>query len=361
MTKGDLSKRWHAVRASATAGAVLAMLVCCASAHAGLAEPQSIPLAVFQQQVVNAEQVVAGCAVVASACNAGTLPATLESVSRGPGERAFLANWAWLREAIGDAKTGAAEDRTRNMQAARVHLAEWTAQTGDVGALRADGAATTGFAQARTIANRVLARSEFRAAEGPSWLDRQVARVQDWISRLFMGMMGIGSRNAWLAPAVEWSCFLLAAGGLLFFVRRNLQRQSLRIALGEGAAAARRTDRDAADWARLAEERAAAGDWREAIHCLYWAAIAALEARRAWRFNPTRTPREYLRLLRPGSEAERGLNALTQIFERIWYGQGEATEDEFRAAQASFAAIQAADLKRGGQGTTAAAIPVEAA
>ncbi len=106
------------------------------------------------------------------------------------------------------------------------------------------------------------------------------------------------------------------------------------------------------DWARLAEERAAAQDWREAIHCLYWAAIVALESRQAWRPNPTRTPREYLRLLRPGSEAQRLLRALTGLFERVWYGHGEIGEAEYRAAQASFAALSAADLRRA-EGTPA--------
>ncbi|MGI4829084.1 MAG: DUF4129 domain-containing protein [Janthinobacterium lividum] len=359
MSRGFPTKRSNAARR-----VVMAAVLSSASALHGLAEQPGVSLATFHQQVGAAEQVVAGCGAAADACNADALPTALETVNREPGEAAFLANWQWLGEAIEGAKTSSIADRNRTMGAAQRHLAEWMAEAGPaVAGGPAAGGGSAGadkFTQARATAHGVLARSEFRAADGPSWLDRQVARLQDWFSRLFLGMMGLGSRNAWLAPLVEWSCFLLAAGGLLFFVRRSLDRQALRIALGEGAAMAQRTDRDAADWARLAEERAAAGEWREAIHCLYWAAIASLEARRAWRFNPTRTPREYLRLLRPGTEAERGLRVLTQTFERVWYGQAGADESEFRAAQAGFAALQQADLKRGDQGTTAAVVPAGA-
>lgn len=321
---------------------------------------RAVPVAKFQQQIAAARQRVAACEAAAANCNMGDLPTGEEKVTGGAaaaetaavgaaaagsataGTAAYPVRWEWLRTAVDTAKASSAADRKNSMEAAQAHLASWATEVGSV----PTAAEQTRFGQVRTAANGVLARGEFRAAGSPSWLDRQMGRLLSWFFNLFTGMAEIGTRNAWLAPLVEWSCFLLAAAGLLYFVRRSLQRQSLRIALGEGAARARHTERDAADWAGLAEQRAAAADWREAIHCLYWAAIASLEARRAWRFNPTRTPREYLRLLRPGSEAQRALRGLTREFERAWYGQGAATESEFRAAQVSFAAIQGADLQR---------------
>ena len=311
------------------------------------AEPVTqVSSAMFQQQVVAAEQTVAACRIAATACDAGSLPLAPEQVSRGPGAAAFPVGWQWLRDAIDAARTGPAADRVTSMQAAEGHLAEWATEPGNAGSGGVGSSAD--FVRARRAANGVLARSEFSTSiEGPSWFDRQVARLMDWVSRLFLGMDRLGTRNPWLAGLIEWSCFLLAVGGLLFLLRRSLQRQTLRIALGEGAAVARRTDRDAADWTRLAEEQGATGEWREAIHCLYWAAIASLEARRAWRFNPSRTPREYLRLLRAGSEAERALGTLTRSFERVWYGHAEADEAAFGAAQANFAAVQRAELRVG--------------
>ncbi len=116
------------------------------------------------------------------------------------------------------------------MRSAGNYLDEMAAQTAEAGEPSGEAA---GFQRARAAANSVLARDEFRAAEGPGWLDRQVARLEDWLGRLFMGMEGVGARNPWLAPLIEWRCFALAAAGLVFFVRRSLARQSLRIALGE--------------------------------------------------------------------------------------------------------------------------------
>ena len=231
------------------------------------------------------------------------------------------------------------------MRAANAHLAEWASEVG--GVANADEAAR--FGRERRAADTVLASGEFRAVDGPTWWDRQWARVQDWFLRLFSGMDRLGARNPWLAPVIEWGCFLLAAGGLVFFIRRSLQRQALRIALGGDVTAAGRTGRDSTDWARLAEEQAATGAWREAVHSVYWAAIAALEAKRAWRANPARTPREYVRLLAPDSKAQAALRELTRGFELVWYGQAEADEAMFRAARESFEAIKAVDLRRGGE------------
>ena len=324
------------------AGLTLGLSLCAAAPTLVAETPPGISIAVFQSQVTTAAGTVSACAAAASACRADHLPPLTETVSRSAVDAAFRVDWRWLRDALNAATTSSPADRVPSMQAARDHLAEWSTDAGNASL----PVTTIPFSNARSAANRVLARSEFQAAEGPSWLDRQVARLENWIFKLFMGMAGIGSRNPWLAPLVEWSCFLLAGGGLLFFVRRSLARQTLRMALHEGTAlATRHADLAAADWLRLAEEQAGAADWREATHSLYWAAIASLEARRAWRANPTRTPREYLRLLRPGSDAAAALRELTRGFERIWYGQGEAKEEDFRAAQASFTLIARADLR----------------
>lgn len=298
-------------------------------------------LAAFREQISAAQADVAACAAKASDCRPEVVPKDARVQAEGE-FAAFHVDWQWLREALGSAQKGSAQKRGEAMRGAGEHLRELASEV-DAPAGRMNAAA---FAKVRNAANAVLARDEFRAAEGPSWLDRQIARVEDWIARAFMGMEGIGARNPWLAPLIEWGCFGLAAGGLVFFVRRSLARQMLRIALSEGAVAARRSDRDATDWARLAEERAAAGDWRDGVHCLYWAAVVSLEARQAWRPNPTRTPREYLRLMRPGSEAQQLMRELTALLERAWYGHGEVSEAEYRAARSSFGRIKTADLAR---------------
>ena len=326
-----------------------------------VAEPaRMVNLSAFRVQVESLQRVVAACSTAASACSAERVPAD-EEVSAAGDQAAFHAHWQWLREMLGEAGKLSTGERTAQMRTVAIRLQEMEAETrAGAGGAAGEGAAGEGangegaggaladkaaVDRARSAARQVLAGDEFRTADGPTWIDKQVARMQDWFLRLFLGMDRIGARNPWLAPLIEWSCFGLAAGGLLFFVRRSLTRQALRISLGQ-ASPARREDRDATDWQRLAEEHAGRAEWRPAVHCLYWAAIVSLETRRAWRANPTRTPREYLRLLRPGSAAQIALRELTRRFEQVWYGQTRGTEADFHAAQASFAAIVAADLKR---------------
>ncbi|HLI76677.1 MAG TPA: DUF4129 domain-containing protein, partial [Acidobacteriaceae bacterium] len=287
----------------------------------------------FAAQLTAAQETIASCERNAAACDGGSLP-DREEVQGLPGGT-FTVGWQWLRDALAAAKTASGKDRTEAMDASRTHLVSLAAAAGLGQSVPAGE-----FAAARSAANAALARDEFRAAVGPSWTERQLSRIQDWFFKLFTGMDRLGRHAPWLAPLIEWGCFGLAVAGLLWYVRQSLARQALRIALLEGAPLTGQGDLDAADWGRLAEERAAAGDWREAIHCLYWAAIALLESRRAWRPNATRTPREYLRLLRPGSEAHAALRSLTRSFERAWYGHAEADQSDYRAALGSYRSLE---------------------
>ena len=301
--------------------------------------PASVSLSAFFEQIGAAERAAAGCAMRSSACDNAQLPVR-EEVTGAPGG-AFQISWQWFGDAMASAKTAPAAERAKAMEAILAHLGGLAAEADG-----RDRGSLTDFGRARAAAQAALERPEFRTVDEPSWMERQLARFQDWVIRLFAGMDALGKRAPWLAPLVEWGCFGLAAGGLLLFLRRSLARQSLRIALGNSAALGPQGGRDAADWARLAEQHAAAEDWRDAVHCLYWATIALLESRRSWRPNPTRTAREYLLLVRPGSEVGRALRALTSSFETIWYGRGEAGEGEYRRALESFRAVEASRPER---------------
>ena len=306
---------------------------------------QAETTAEFRAQVDATQRLVSACAVAAASCDPGAVPGDTQVSGEGGGS--FRAGWLWLREALGAAKEAKATERTESMRQASEHLAEVAQEAG-----RSQDAAS--FGRAHAAAAEVLARGEFQAAAGPTWLDRQTARLQEWFLQLLLGMDRIGSHNPWLAPAMEWICFLLAAGGLVFFIRRSLARQALRVAFGSGVPAGY-AEADATDWAREAEDRAGKHEWREAVHCLYWAAITLLESRRLWRPNPTRTPREYLRLLPPNSAARESMGALTRSLEAAWYGRAESTEAEFLAARASFEQLASANVRRDGP---AAAAPV---
>src|ERR1035441_9342535 len=65
----------------------------------------------------------------------------------------------------------------------------------------------------------------------------------------------------------------------------------------DGPAVGAASARDWQLWLADARRAAAAGQWREAIHFVYWAAISRLESKRLWPADRARTPREYLSLV----------------------------------------------------------------
>lgn len=197
------------------------------------------------------------------------------------------------------------------------------------------GAQQAEFLHAQNAVERILAGAEFQRPEPTLW-DRVKAKFVSAIIQIFLGIDRVTTQAPWVGRALEWLLFLAAAAALLVWVMRTVQRQRLRVALGNEPAKSSAWARETEDWRRQTEEEAARGAWREAIHAVYWAAIVHLEGRRAWRHNPSRTPREYVRLLKAGSAEQRELRGLTSALEQSWYGQREANAAEFSAAKESF-------------------------
>jgi hypothetical protein len=187
----------------------------------------------------------------------------------------------------------------------------------------------------------VLQRPEFQRELVNSWWENKKQQLGNVLGHIFAKVARVGHAVPWLAKALEWTLFGGAAVGLLLFVMRELRRQRLHVSLS-GAVKAEAWTREADDWSQRAEEFAKAAEWREAVHCLYWAAIVLLESRRAWRHNPTRTPREYVGLLRAGSAQQQTLRGLTQIFERAWYGLREVDGQQYAQARELYDGLMSA-------------------
>jgi hypothetical protein len=302
----------------------------------------------FRADVTRLEGVVAGCAASASECNAEAVgdDVLVGELAKG----GFEEHWQWLRATLDEAKTAKAEERATLLRGADGQLSELAQES----AATPNAQQQQSFSRAREEANVVLSQAEFQRGGGPTWWDRTKARMLEWLERFFNGVVQVGSAAPWLGTLLEWVFFVGAAVGLLFFLLRNAARQRLRISLEDTALRTTGWDREAEDWAQWAEENAAAGEWRDAVHCLYWAAIVSLEGRRAWRHNPTRTPREYVRLLKPGSAQQQNLRSLTQIFERVWYGLRETEAAEYAEARALYErlAVSAAEAERKSNGTS---------
>jgi hypothetical protein len=294
--------------------------------------------------VTRLQGVVAGCA--ASGGTACASAAVGDDLQVGdPKHGGYEVHWDWLRDALDKSK---GMDSGKRGEWLRDSAARLTRMASELGAAEGASSGQKEFARARAEADAVLALPEFQRKSSTTWWDRVTGFFYAWLARMLSGIARAGAAAPWLGPVVIWTLCLSAAAGLVFFVLRSLQRQRLRISLAGAAVAKTVWDREATDWAKQAEEFASAGEWREAVHCLYWAAIVSLEARRAWRHNPTRTPREYVRLLKPGSAQQRGLRGLTQIFERVWYGLREGRAEEYAEARGLYEALASGVVERAG-------------
>jgi len=187
----------------------------------------------------------------------------------------------------------------------------------------------------RQAMDQVLAEREFSAlAERPSLRETALEKLGDWLNSLFDSAARFGARAAWLGHLVLWGFIVAVCVGLVWGLLQLERRWRIRL-VPEGVRPApdAPSARDWQLWLEDARKAAAAGQWREAIHFVYWAAISRLESRRLWPADRARTPREYLALVAGDDPRKTGLAALTGSFERTWYGGRPAGEPDYRRAE----------------------------
>lgn len=301
------------------------------SANARASTPAELSTHIHRLQALTT-----ACAADPKACTPDAIgPNDTVGDPKQPG--GYTVSWNWLRDALTTAATANSGERLSAMRDSSAHLASILT---DLNAPAASTDSAT-FAHARTTVTDTLAAPEFNASAEPisAW-ERVKARFWNTIARAFEGLDTASGKRPWLGPLLASLFFLAAAVGFVFFLRYQLAESRLRVKLDTSLNAVSGWARESTAWADLATERATAGDFREAVHCLYWASIVLLEGRRLWRHDPSRTPREYVRLLKPGSPQREHLRALTALFERLWYGLRETTEADYLAARADFLALQ---------------------
>ena len=267
-------------------------------------------------------------------------PAECDAKKVGDDERvegaSFQTRWSWLREELSNARNPEQLEREKLLQEAAARLEEDAVLADET--VRQPGDT---FQLARKQADEVLSRPEFRTVAQESYWEREIAKFWQWVDGVFGGVSRFGKRSPWLVPLMEWGSITLAAAGLLTWVFRAMQRQRLAVRI-ESSASGEIWQKESDNWAELARAEAAKQNWRAAVHCLYWATIVMMEGRKLWRQNRTRTPREYLLLLEPGSRMQQTLRRLTQLFERIWYGLRPAEESDYASALVLFEELRSA-------------------
>ncbi len=310
--------------ASGAAAAARAVQIAIESpALAPAAALKAASLADYASQVHQLESVAAACAQRAAACAA---PAGISDLRVNAGAGAsFNARFGWFKAALDSAKHLPDAARSAEMRVAKRHL------DADLADARTPASAAANFSAARLRANAILAENEFVMADQQTLRERILEWVINWIDRLLTRVAAFGNRSPWIGPLIEWGLAALACALVLVWILRLVRRERLRLRI-EADRSVELTEERVLNWMRAAEEHAARGDYRDAVHCVYWASIAALEGRRLWHPDRARTPREYLRLLDSATLAAALLRRQTVALETIWYGLRPARQSDFEQA-----------------------------
>ncbi len=371
--------------------AILAILLCAAGtapSHADTPAPtsdaapaqQAKEIPVHSASMEDYRRHLTALQALTAACAKGRNRKSCDPASVGPDDRVQLGaganselrmiRYAWLRELLRraqdpdtakhndstitaavqpkDATLPAPRTTTELLEDAQKRLASDFTQAGGQLQPAPEHPAENGAMQ------KVLAEREFRRLKGQDPRDSALEKIGNWLNSLFMGVSQLTQGAAWLGQILVWGFVLTVAAGLIWGLLQLERRWRVRLVPDDdGPAPGAASARDWQLWIEDARRAAAAGQWREAIHFLYWAAISRLESKRLWPADRARTPREYLALVAPEDPRKDGLAALTGSFERTWYGGRPAGEAEYRQANALAAALIGAGMTSAGSTGTA--------
>jgi hypothetical protein len=189
-------------------------------------------------------------------------------------------------------------------------------------------AATPAPGVARERLAGIFKRGEFRGLAGPGPLARWWRRVTTWIGEHLERLLARLHLGAQTGNIVAYLLIGVAVVLLALWLWRSLAGRARQLELefepGEPA-------RDARGWLGEALAAAERGEYREAIHCGYWAAVAHLEGAGAVPRDRSRTPRELARLLESRSGERGPFGELTARFERVWYGYRAPTAADWES------------------------------
>ena len=218
------------------------------------------------------------------------------------------------------------------LQAAETRLNQDIAQADAMAA--GPAAVTADRANERITMKQVLAGRDFRNLETSTARDTMLEKLGEWLNLLWENAAKLQAHAAWVGRVIVWGFILAVCVGLAWGLLQLERRWRVRLVPeSDGPAAGAASARDWQLWLADARSAAAGGQWREAIHFVYWATISRLESKRLWPADRARTPREYLALVAAEDPRKAGLSTLTGSFERTWYGGRAAGEREFSQAE----------------------------
>ncbi len=307
----------------------------------------------YQKHLAQLDAVVAACAKMrtAAACNPALIgPDDEVALAAGGGVEQRRIGYDWLRALLARAGGKGAKSqpntgpvpapvvKTRILEMgellnlARQRLAEDAQEA-------AAPPAGPSYASQRAALKTILAQREFRAVGEETARERFVEWLDAALNEMLGRLVRLGEREPWIAVAFRALFLGGVCLGLVWALVRVERRARIRLVPDAPPAAGTQRLREWQLWLKDARAMAATNHWREAIHFVYWAAVARLESQHLWPADRARTPREVVRLLAGGDPRRQSLAALTSSFERTWYGGNAADAADYETALVLAAAL----------------------
>ncbi len=315
---------------------------------------RDVTVAQYQQHLKDLDALVAACQSQGTA--AGATPTSFpacDPAKIGPddrvqglpatGSQTREVRYDWLRSVLARAakKSGAAQKDIFDamprankkpvsvdalLAAARQRLQE------DASQAQSPVEASPDYSSQRKSLSAILSQRAYRGVTEESTMGRLREWFYNLLDKFFSSLVRFGSRAPWIVWLLRILLLVAICTALVWFLLRIERRSRIRLIPDVDPAPGAPSAREWQLWLRDAQAMAAQGQWREAIHFLYWASIAQLESKRLWPADRARTPREYLALLKGTDPRKPNLTALTRSFERTWYGGRTAQASDFKAA-----------------------------
>lgn len=175
--------------------------------------------------------------------------------------------------------------------------------------------------------DQILSAREFGRLRGPTELELLEQRISDWLDRKLNKLFPKAPDLDQLGQILVWIVIGIVCSVLAVWLyrrsRERLTEPTREVVHFFPSAKSWRV------WLAESREQAALGNWRDAIHLGFWAAVARLESDGMWPPDKARTPREYLDGIPSESQSRPSFAAVSRIFERAWYGGRPTSAGDF--------------------------------
>ena len=175
--------------------------------------------------------------------------------------------------------------------------------------------------------NRILSAREFCRVRGPTELELLKQRIGAWINEKLEKISPKMPDLDQLGQIFVWIMIAIVTAILAVWLYRQSRERLLDRPREIGPFVP--SARSWRSWLTEARQKATLGEWRDAIHLGFWAAVSRLETDGVWRPDKARTPREYLNAIPAVSETKPSFATVTKTFEAAWYGGRPASAVDF--------------------------------